>query len=89
MKRGIPRLTTDGEAEAFLERDLSGLDFARLKPGQLEFEREDDQPAARLVPSGKIDRERVQAAIAKPKELRAGSSLGGLSWKELRDRGRR
>lgn len=44
---------------------------------------------ARLVPEAKIDRDRVDAAIAKLKELRAGSSLGGLSWKELRDVGRR
>lgn len=44
---------------------------------------------ARLVPAGRIDRERVGAAIAELKRLRAGSSLGGLSWKELRDEGRR
>jgi prevent-host-death family protein len=47
------------------------------------------KPVARLVPAAAIDRERVDAAIAKLKELRAGSSLGGLSWKELRDEGRR
>lgn len=33
--------------------------------------------------------ERVDAAIPRLKELRAGSSLGGLSWRELRDLGRR
>jgi prevent-host-death family protein len=44
---------------------------------------------ARLVPAERIDRERVSAAIAELKRLRAGSSLGGLSWKELRDEGRR
>ena len=47
------------------------------------------KPIARLVPEAEIDRERVDAAIAKLKELRAGSSLGDLSWKELRDEGRR
>jgi prevent-host-death family protein len=44
---------------------------------------------ARLVPAATIDRERARAAIAELKELRVGSSLGGLSWKELRDEGRR
>lgn len=44
---------------------------------------------ARLVPEAKHDRERIDAAIAKLKELRASSPLGGLSWKELRDEGRR
>jgi prevent-host-death family protein len=47
------------------------------------------KPVARLVPAAAIDRERIDAAIARLKELRAGSSLGGLSWKELRDEGRR
>jgi prevent-host-death family protein len=44
---------------------------------------------ARLVPAGKNDQERVNAAITKLKELRAGSSLDHLSWKELRDVRRR
>lgn len=44
---------------------------------------------ARLVPEARLDREGIDAAIAKLKELRAGSSLGGFSWKELRDVGRR
>jgi prevent-host-death family protein len=44
---------------------------------------------ARLVPAERIDRERVSAAIAKLKELAKGQTLNGLSWKELRDEGRR
>jgi prevent-host-death family protein len=47
------------------------------------------KPIARLVPAGIVDRERVTQAIEKLKALRAGSTLGGLSWKELRDEGRR
>lgn len=47
------------------------------------------QPVARLVPAGAADRERIARAIDKLKMLRAGSTLGGLSWKELRDEGRR
>jgi prevent-host-death family protein len=44
---------------------------------------------ARLVPAAAADRADVQAAIARMKELRARTTLGGLSWKELRDEGRR
>ena len=47
------------------------------------------KPVARLVPAAVHDRERVARAIAKLKELRRGTTLGGLSWKELRDEGRR
>ena len=31
MKRKVPRLKTDKEAEAFLARDLSDLDFSQFK----------------------------------------------------------
>jgi hypothetical protein len=34
MKRHVPKMTTDEEAEAFLESDLSDLDFAEFKPAQ-------------------------------------------------------
>jgi predicted DNA binding CopG/RHH family protein len=39
MKRKVPRLTTDEEAEAFLEQDLSDLDFSQFKPVRFEFEK--------------------------------------------------
>jgi predicted DNA binding CopG/RHH family protein len=39
MKRKVPRLTTDEEAEAFLEQDLSDLDFTQFKPVRFEFEK--------------------------------------------------
>jgi hypothetical protein len=38
MRRRVPRLRTDEEAEAFLESDLSGLDFSQFKPGRLRFD---------------------------------------------------
>lgn len=44
---------------------------------------------ARLVPAGIADRANVEAAVAKLKELRAGATLGGSSWQDLRDEGRR
>jgi predicted DNA binding CopG/RHH family protein len=37
MKRKVPRFKTDEEAEAFLEQDLSDLDFAQFKPIRFEF----------------------------------------------------
>jgi prevent-host-death family protein len=44
---------------------------------------------ARLVPVRIANRERQSKAIERLKALRAGSTLGGLSWKDLRDEGRR
>jgi predicted DNA binding CopG/RHH family protein len=31
-RRKVPVMTTDEEAEAFLDRDLSGLDYSAFKP---------------------------------------------------------
>lgn len=44
---------------------------------------------ARLVPARVADRERIDDAIGKLKAARAGLTLGGLNWKDLRDEGRR
>jgi len=38
MKRKVPVMTTDEEAEAFLHQDLSDLDFSQFKPLHFEFE---------------------------------------------------
>ena len=38
MKRRVPRLKTDEEAEAFLAQDLSDLDFSQFRPVRFEFE---------------------------------------------------
>jgi len=38
MKRRVPRLATDEEAEAFLDSDLSDLDFSQFKSGRLRLE---------------------------------------------------
>lgn len=43
---------------------------------------------ARLVGAQQIDRARVHDAVEKLRALREGTTLGGLSWKELRDEGR-
>ena len=44
---------------------------------------------ARLVPAAAAERARIDAAIAGLKSARAGVTLGGLDWKDLRDEGRR
>jgi predicted DNA binding CopG/RHH family protein len=43
MKKKVPRLKTDEQAEAFLAQDLSKLDFSQFKPARFEFERKDEQ----------------------------------------------
>jgi predicted DNA binding CopG/RHH family protein len=35
--RKVPQFKTDEEAEAFLEQDLSDLDFSQFKPTRFEF----------------------------------------------------
>ena len=46
------------------------------------------KPVARLMGAQHLDRARVNSAFKKLKALRKGTTLGGLSWKELRDKGR-
>ncbi len=43
MKKKLPHLRTDEEAEAFLAQDLSKFDFSEFKPAQFEFEKKDEQ----------------------------------------------
>src|SRR3954468_21539724 len=38
MKRNVPKMTTDEEADAFLEQDLSNLNFSQFKPVRFEFQ---------------------------------------------------
>lgn len=42
-KLRVPRLKTDKQAEKFLDRDLSSLDFLQFKPARFEFEKKDEQ----------------------------------------------
>lgn len=63
-----------------LERVAAGEEVLITKHGK---------PVARLVGVQHTDRARVNSALEKLKALRKGTTLGGLSWKELRDAGRR
>jgi predicted DNA binding CopG/RHH family protein len=60
MKRKVPRLTTDAEAEAFLEQDLSDLDFRQFKPVRFEFEKKLARVNMRL-PQGLLEAIKVRA----------------------------
>lgn len=78
--RSVPKLRTDEEAEAFLDQDLSDLDFAQFKAGRLEFERKDARLTMRLpqpmldalkrrakargVPYQRLVREAIEKALA-------------------------
>jgi len=64
---------------ALLERVAAGEEVVITKHGR---------PIARLVPALGSDKARAQNAFAKLKELRRATTLGGISWKELRDAGR-
>ena len=62
MKRTVPRMTTDEEAEAFLEQDLSDLDFSQFKPVKFEFQAKAARPNMRLpVPLLDAVKERAKA----------------------------
>jgi prevent-host-death family protein len=64
---------------ALLDRVAAGEEVVITRHGK---------PAARLVAPDCADRARAHEAFAKLKELRKGTTLGSLSWKELRDQGR-
>ncbi|MFA6280829.1 MAG: type II toxin-antitoxin system prevent-host-death family antitoxin [Bdellovibrionales bacterium] len=67
---------------ALLDRVAAGEEIAISRRGKI---------VARLVPDAAAETKKMSAAevIAGLKENRKGTSLGGISWKELRDEGRR
>ncbi len=60
MKRAVPKLKTDEEAEAFLAEDLSDLDFAQFVPVRFEFERKEARVNMRL-PQSLLDAVKARA----------------------------
>jgi predicted DNA binding CopG/RHH family protein len=60
MSRRVPKMTTDEEAEAFLDQDLSDLDFSQFKPVRFEFERKSAQLNMR-IPQSLLDAVKVKA----------------------------
>ena len=86
MKREVPKMTTDEEAEAFLEQDLSDLDFSQFKPVRFEFQAKaarlnmrlpvplldavKAKAKARGVPYTRLIREVLEQATAQPDKPR-------------------
>lgn len=84
MKRKVPRLTSDAQAEAFLAQDLSDLDFLQFKPHRFEFEKKTAQINMRVprplldavkqrakvrgIPYTRLVREAMEAALAQPEK---------------------
>jgi predicted DNA binding CopG/RHH family protein len=87
----VPVLTTDEEAEAFLDQDLSGLDFSAFKPVRFEFQPKDERVNMRLpkplleavkaraaksgVPYQRFIRQTLEAAVAE-RPRKSGKKLG-------------
>ena len=83
MKKKVPSLRTDEQAEAFLAQDLSKLDFSQFKPARFEFEKKDEQINMRVprqlleavkarakvrgIPYTRLIRETLERAMAGPK----------------------
>jgi len=61
MKKRLPRITTDEEAEAFLSEDLSEYDFSQFKRHHFEFEKKEAQVNMR-VPQPLLDAVKQKAS---------------------------
>ena len=71
--RKVPLLRTDEEAEAFLEQDLSDLDFSQFKAVQFEFAAKDERINMRLPSSllGAVKAKAKEAGIPYQRFIRA------------------
>jgi predicted DNA binding CopG/RHH family protein len=81
MPRRVPKLTTDEEAEAFLDQDLSDLNFSQFKTVHFEFEKKAAQLNMRLPPAPlKAVKERAGAGhplhALRPRGAGAGGAAG-------------
>ena len=81
----VPKLKTYAEAEAFFQKDLSGLDLSQFKPARFEFQAKDAQINMRLpskllaavkasakssgIPYQRFIRETLEHAVGKKRAL--------------------
>ena len=65
---------------SLLDRVAQGEEVLIVKRGR---------PVARLIPAVRAGQDRTENAIQELRVLRSGLKLNGLSWKDLRDAGRR
>ena len=84
MKVRVPRLRSDEEAEAFLDQDLSNLDFSQFKTVRFEFAPKDARLNMRLpgslmqavkeraerrgIPYQRFIREALEMALHEPRK---------------------
>ncbi len=84
MPRQVAKMTTDDEAEASLEQDLSDLDFSQFKRVHFEFAKKTAQinvrlpealldavkkkSSARGIPYTRFIREALEQAIGRPEK---------------------
>lgn len=61
MKR-VPEMTTDAQAEAFLDQDLSDLDFGSFTPVRFEFQKKGARVNMRL-PQPLLEAVKQRAAL--------------------------
>jgi predicted DNA binding CopG/RHH family protein len=71
--RKVPVLRTDEEAEAFLDQDLSDLDFSQFKSVQFEFAAKDERINMRLPSSllGAVKAKAKEAGMPYQRFIRA------------------
>jgi predicted DNA binding CopG/RHH family protein len=88
--RKVPRFKTDEEAEAFLEQDLSDLDFSQFKPMRFEIRPKEKSINLRIsaglleavrenakregVPYQRYIRHALERAVMEPKRTKAKAS---------------
>lgn len=65
---------------SLLEQVAAGEEVVITKHGK---------PIARLVRADEVDRAKANEAVEELRRLRKTTTLGGLSWKALRDEGRK
>jgi predicted DNA binding CopG/RHH family protein len=62
MTSKVPKMTSDHQAEDFLDQDLSHLDFTQFKPVRFELREKDARVNMRL-PQGLLDTLKARAKI--------------------------
>lgn len=72
------------------KEQLSDL-LARVEKGEHITITQDGRPVAKLVPAepAPADRDEIARVIQRLRELRKGTTTGGIGWKALRDAGRK
>ena len=68
------------QLSSLLDRAAAGEEITITRHGK---------PVARIVSLTPFDRDKARKAFEHLLELRKGTTLGGLDWKELRDEGRK